>query len=350
MPATSRKSRPPIPWPAQAVVTVVGIFALAGLSRVIPRASDLHDDSPQTNSQSGEQAAGADATKPQQIPARGWKEIARRTRQAMKTDKLGTLAAGVSYYATLAVFPGLIAIVTIFGLIANPATIVTGVEQLQGVVPDQLMSLFVGQLKPLISHSHAQLGLGALASTAVLLWSASSGMQGLIQALNQAYHEDEDRNIIQMRGISLGLTLLAVVVFLLVFPILVLSAKTLAGLHITGLSATAIAILRWPVLVVIAAIFLAAIYRYAPNRRRARWQWVSWGAAAATVIWLLASIGFFFYAQHFGSYNKTYGSVSAVAILMIWLYLSALAILLGASLNHQMESQTDQPTTTSKVN
>jgi membrane protein len=267
-------------------------------------------------------------------------------KQDIKDDQISIVAAGVAFYSVLALFPALIAMISIYGLFVEPQEAAAQAEQLTDVMPAAAAQLIGDQMRSVAAASSGNLSLSLVISIAVALWSASSGMKALIEGVNIAYDEPETRGFFKLRGLALLLTIGAILVFCMaigaiaVFPAL---AGKLPGGQVLEVVA---GVLRWVILGAVIIGGLAVIFRLSPDRDQPRMKWVSSGAIMATVFWLLASIGFSFYANNFGSYNETYGSIAAVIVLMFWLYITAFIILIGAELNGQLELQTRKDTTT----
>ena len=293
-----------------------------------------------TTGQDGRAGRGRDAEHPGKIPARGWMDVLWRAWNEVSDANLFLVAGGVTYAVLLALFPGLAALVAIYGLVLDPSQVERQVSALSGVLPEQSKQLLVDELHKLISASSGTLGLSAAFGLALALWSASRGMSGLITALNIAYEEKERRGILQAEPARARAHRCT-------------GARRVSGDRscggATGGGATdrigrctkwLLLVLEWPLLVVVVMFGLAAIYRYAPDREKPQWRWVSPGAIAATSLWIIGSIAFTVYVANFNSYDKTYGSLGGVVILLTWLYLSALVVLLGAVINAQSEKQT----------
>ena len=289
--------------------------------------------------------AGRQASTPSEIPARGWWQIAKRVFSDISEDRLLAEAAGVTFYALLAIFPALTALVSLYGLVSDPRTIADNLSAVSGVLPQGGMQILNEQVKSLTSGPAKGLGLGAVVGLLASLWSANAGMKALFDALNVVYEEKEKRGFVLRTLLTLAFTLGALVfVILAMIGVVVLPAV----LNFIGLGQTTDILLklaRWPVLVVILTLFLAAVYRYGPSREKARWRWVSWGGAAATLCWLVVSFAFSYYVAHFGSYNKTYGSLGAAIGFMTWIWLSTSVVLIGAEMDAEMEHQTARDTT-----
>ena len=286
---------------------------------------------------------GRQADLPQQIPPRGWLDIAKRTGKEVKADQVPLLSAGVAYYTLLSLFPAAIAAVSIYGLVANPNTVRDQIDKLTEMLSPSTADLVGEQIKQVTSGAGGALGLATVIGILTALWSASSGMKALITGVNLAYDETEGRKFVKLRGLSILMTLGAMVL-LAVALALIVGFPAVPDTWPTPLQWTA-AILRFVLLAALLMAGLAALYRYAPDRDKPRWSWASPGSVVATVLWVLASVGFSVYVNAFGNYNKTYGALAGVIILMFWLYLTAFVVLVGAELNAEMELQTAKDTT-----
>ena len=295
----------------------------------------------------GDRGRGAD--RPSDIPAKGWKDILWRVWQQQGEDNISIIAGGVAYYALLALFPAIAALVSLFGLIADPTTIEAQIANLEDLMPAEALQILSDQARSVASAPSNGLGWGLIIGLLLTLWSASRGTNSLITALNIAYGESEKRNFFYLILLSYGLTVAALLFVILTLALIV---AVPAAINLLGLNETPIAIAagfaRWPILAIAVMFALGVLYRVAPSRRDAKWRWVSWGAVAATALWLLGSAGFSLYVSNFGSYNETYGSVGAVVILLLWFNVSAYVILLGAELNAEVEHQTARDTTVSE--
>jgi membrane protein len=246
----------------------------------------------------------------------------------------------VTYAVLLALFPALAALVSIYVLLLDPAQVERQMNLVSSALPQESTQMIGDELHSLVSHSSSTLGIGAIVSLLLALWSASRGMSGLISALNMAYQQQETRGFFKLNFIAVGLTVLMLVGGTVVIALV---GVLPAAVQFVGLGAIAkwlLLILEWPLLIAVVMTGLAVLYRYAPNRDKAQWRWVSSGAAVATVLWLVGSIGFSVYVTNFNSYGKTYGSLGGVVILLTWLWLSSFVALFGAVINAQSERQT----------
>jgi membrane protein len=291
-------------------------------------------------------AAGREAERPGEIPPRGWFAILKRVKAEVKDDNVPLLAAGVAFYAMLAIFPAIIAVVTVYGMVADPAQIESQVQELAKGLPAGADELLTEQLSNAAGAADRALSIGLALSLLGVLWSASSGVQGLVKGLNLVYDERESRGFLKLRGLSLLLTLGAIVGAVVAVALIAVFPGVVEDLGLGRAGELAASIARWIVLALLMLLALAVLYRYAPDRANPRWRWVSWGAVVALVLWLLGSVGFSYYVDNFGKYNQTYGALAAVIILLLWLFLSAFVVLLGAELDAETERQTARDTTT----
>jgi membrane protein len=286
---------------------------------------------------------GVEADKPTEIPVAGWWQVIRRAWAEAKADQVPLLAAGVAFFGFLSVFPATVAAVLTYGLVADPGQIRDQVRELTAAMPASGRELMVEQLDTLTSAPRQGLGIGVALAVIAALWSASGGVGYLISAVNLAYDEEETRGFVRRKLLALGMTLGAVLFVLLAIGLF--AAGTAIGDELATPVLIGLEAIRLVVAVVLITVALAVIFRLGPDRDAARMRWVSTGAVVATIIWLLASIGFSIYVQTFGNYAKTYGSLAAVVILMLWLWLTAYAVLLGAEINAEAEQQTARDTT-----
>ena len=292
-----------------------------------------------------EDLKGTHAQRPSDIPARGWWQVVKRGWRDSKDDNMPLMAAGVAFWMFLALFPSLIAVITVYGLVTDPQEAAGQVEQLAGALPENARETLTSQVQSITDTQSGSLTFGLVVSLAAALWGASAGTMNLIKATNIAYDEEERRGFVKLRSIAL-LTTLIVVLFVAVSIALVAVAPVVLDALGLGVVATyASQVLRWLGLVLLVMIGLALLYRYAPSREAAQVRWVSVGAAVATVIWIAASAGFSFYVSTFGSYNETYGAIAGVIVLLLWLYLTSFIVLLGAEINAETEHQTLHDTT-----
>ena len=291
-------------------------------------------------SRAKEQGRGRHAVAPWHIPWAGWKDILWRVYASVNDNRLLAVAAGVVFYSLLAIFPAIAAFVSLYGLIADASTIDSHLSLAAGIFPAGAVDILHEQIARLTAKSDAKLSLGFITGLAVALWSANAGMKAIIDALNVVYDEKEKRSFVKLNLLSLLFTLIAILSLMIALAAVVIAPMVFSAVGLSSLWSLAIVVLRWPLLLVLAAIALAAIYRYGPSRAEARWQWLSLGSGAAAIGWLITSALFSWYIAHFGAYNATYGSLGAAVGMMMWMWISAIVILLGGELNAEIEHQT----------
>jgi membrane protein len=288
---------------------------------------------------------GRDAAHPAEIPPRGWRDVLLRSWREVSDANLFLVAGGVTYAILLALFPGLAALISLYGLVFDPTQVEKQIEVLSGVMPEQTQKLLSEELHSLVGASHASLGVSAVIALLLAIWSASRGMSGLITALDIAYEERETRSFVKFNMVALALTGSLIVGGIIVVTLVAVLPAAVQLLDLGSGTKWLLLIIEWPLLLIIVMLGLAALYRYAPDRAEPQWRWVSPGAIVATVLWIIASIAFTVYVANFNSYDKTYGSLGGVIILLTWLYLSAVTVLLGAVINAQAEKQTARDST-----
>jgi membrane protein len=291
-------------------------------------------------------ARGRDADYPSEVPVLGWRDILLRVWEQTGTDNISMIAAGVAFYGLLAIFPAITALVSIWGLVADPAQVQQQFAAIQDFVPAEAWQLLDDQLRAVAATSATSLGWGVAFGILVALWSAGAGVRALITALNIAYDEEEKRGFISFYAAACLFTIALIGAAMLALIVIVAVPVVLQFLPLGGFSNAVIRILTWLVLAALVIAGLALLYRYGPSRRHARLRWVTWGAVAAAVLWLLASFLFQVYAANFANYGATYGSLGAVVALLMWFWISAFVVLLGAELNAEMEHQTRRDSTT----
>jgi membrane protein len=288
---------------------------------------------------------GRDARRPYHIPWRGWWQVAQRVLSESGRDNLSVVAAGCAFFALFAIFPALSALISIYGLTADPAIVEQQFGLLADVLPAQAYDVVIEQIRRIAEASGRSLGWSLALSLGLAFWSANAGTQALFAALNIAYEEPERRSLFKfylsaftftLAGILGGVIMLFAIVYL---PIVFAVAGYSHAFELF------IRVARWPFLALLVLCLLALLYRYGPCRRTAKWHWVSIGSLFATTVWLLASAAFSLYVSNFAHYDRTYGSLGAVIILLFWLYISFYIVLLGAEINAELELQTAMDTT-----
>ena len=309
-----------------------------------PSADD--PDRPPPGSPGPDELPGIHADKPTEIPWRGWKQILKRAWAENKADNMPIIAGGVAFFGFLSIFPALIALISLYGLVASPETVARQVEDLSAQLPDSAADLIGEQLEAIVNNSGSALSISLVVSILAALWSASGGVGNVVTAVNLAYDEVEARNFVRLKLLSLGLTFAAIVFVLVTFGLVAVVPQVIEALPLGVVGTILAQVARWVLLLAVFSGALAVLYRVAPDRDSPRFTWVSLGAVIVTVIWAAVSVGFAVYVDNFGSYDKTYGAIAGVIVLMLWLYLTCYLVLLGAEINSEAEHQTAHDTTT----
>ncbi len=295
---------------------------------------------------SSDATRGQMARRPAEIPRRGWKDILLRIKDEVVSDHVSVVSAGVAFFGLLAIFPAVAALISIAGYVLDPENVVSRLESALAVLPENAAAIIRDQLVAVTGGDETATGFAALIGLALALYGATKGMMTLMEGMNIAYDESEKRGFLALYATGIALTLFLIFGLLVTFGVMIVVPALLAFVGLPERIAAAINWLQWPLLAVLTVFGLAVLYRFGPSRENPRWRWVSPGAIVATVMWLVGTVAFSIYAQNFGSYNETYGTLGGVIVLLTWLWLSSFIVLLGAELNSEMEHQTRRDTTT----
>ncbi len=279
-----------------------------------------------------------------------WKAVLWRVVAQISEDRLLLVAAGITFYVLLAFVPATSALVSVYGLMLDPAKIADQVQKLQGVLPGGALEILEEQIKRLVGQGSATLGLTFAAGLAIALWSANAGVKALFDGMNIVYAEHEKRSFLTLNAITLGFTLGGVLVLVALLGLLVALpvALKLAALGPNG--ELAIRVASYLALGLILSTGIAAVYRWGPSREGGRWQWITPGALLASVVWICGSVLFSWYVANFGSFNATYGSLGALIGFMTWVWLSMIILLVGAELNAELSRENKREITTKANN
>ena len=268
----------------------------------------------------------------------GWKGILISTFRSIAEDRVLAVAAGVTFYALLALFPAIGAIVSLYGLFADSAMISQNLEQLAALLPAGAIEIIGSEIKRVSAAGGGALSFSFLLGLAIAVWGANAGIKALFDAINVAYGAHEERSFIRLNLVSLAFTVASILFVLLALAAIVVLPVSLAYLGLDDALEAVLRYGRWPLIWLIVALILALLYRFGPtDSLNPKWRWITWGSASASTLWLIASVLFSWYAANFGSYNKTYGSLGAVIGFMTWMWISVAVIIMGAELNSEIE-------------
>lgn len=289
---------------------------------------------------------GRQADRPREIPAKGLKDVFWRVFAAVQEDRVMLVAAGVTFYLLLSIFPAMTALVSLYGFFADPASITDRLSFLNEIMPPEGLSIFFDQLRSLAGEKRSALSFGLIFGLAIALWSANNGVKALFEAMNIAYGEDEKRSFLRLNLVSFAFTLGGLIgLIILVVGLGVIPAIT-AVVNLGGVTEMVLRVLRWPVLLVVIAFGITLLYRFGPSRERARLRWVTWGAVMAALLWVVGSLGVSYYLSNIADYNATYGTLGALIGFLFWTWISAIIVILGAEVNAELEHQTARDSTT----
>ena len=270
--------------------------------------------------------------------ARPWRDIVARVYGRITEARVLLVAAGVTFYALLAIFPAIAALISIYGLFADSSSVASQSDAASGFLPGDAVDILREQMER-IAQARGTLGFAFLIGLLISLWSANGGMKALFDALNVVYGEKENRSFIWLNIMSLSFTVAGIVFLIVAVALVAVVPLMLNYLGLENAMQWLFTIARWPLLLLAVAVALALIYRYAPSRAEPKWRWITWGSAFAAVAWIVLSLLFSLYAANFASYNRTYGSLGAVIAFMTWMWLSATVVLVGAAIDAETERQ-----------
>jgi len=292
-----------------------------------------------------EQDRGDDAGAPWQIPGCGWADILRRVWKNAEKKDLSLVAGGVTYYLLVALLPTLVALISLYGLLTNQTDVSRNLQSLSDILPSSTVRVIGDELRQLVAASSKHFGLGVIISIAIGLWSGVRGMRAIMMALNIAYGQPEGRSFIRFNTTALLLTVVAIAGGLIALALVTVLPLALSEGAFHGPWSWIWLVIELPILIICAMGMLALLYRYAPDLSKPEWKWASPGVIVATILWVTGSVLFATYLYHFGSYNRTYGSLGALLVLLTWMWLSAFVVLFGAEINSETERQTRKDTT-----
>ena len=318
------------------LIGALGLLAMALMGRA--------DDTALANAE--DEGRGRNAAVPEAIPMRGLKDVGWRVVHEVLDDRVTLIAAGVTFYLLLALFPALAALVAIYGLVADPATMADHLRELSGLLPPGAFDLIAERINSLVEARTSTLGVTFFVGLTVALWSSHSATLAIFDAMNVAYEEREKRGLIKLNIIGLCFTICAMLAASLMIGLVALMPVALSYVWLDQFKEHMALLLRWPFLLLVTALATTAVYRFGPSREPAQLRWMTWGAVLVTVSWFAMSLGFSFYLNHFANYNATYGALGALIGFLIWAWLSIVILIVGGELNSELEHQTAEDTTT----
>lgn len=289
------------------------------------------------------------AEKPKQLKWQAWKQIGKRVKSQLTVDHISIVSAGVAFYFFLSLFPTFIAAISIFGLVMEPAQIQQQISEMAHILPDQSSQMISNILEGIADKSGKSLSWSLVWSILFSLFTAMQGTKAVFEGINVAYDEIDGRGFFKYNGLTLLFTLSGILIGIISVALVIIFPAIIESINLTASRIEdIIPWLRWPVLALVVMGVLAITYKIAPDRRNPQFTWVSWGAVIATILWLGGSILFSIYISNFANYDKIYGSFAAVIILMLWFFITAYVILLGAEINSEMEHQIRKDSTIGK--
>lgn len=295
-----------------------------------------------------EQGRGREADSPAQIPAKGLKDVMWRLYAAISEDRVMLIAAGVTFYLLLSLFPTATVLVSLYGVFSDPSAIVDRINFLSSIMPADALNIFLDQLRALTSERNTTLSFGIIFGVLLALWSSNSGMKALFEAMNVAYGEEEKRSIVRLNLISLAFTFGALVIAVVTIIFMGVVPAVLSYLWLDRWAELIIQIARWPLMMLFVGAGIMALYRFGPSREPAQLRWLTWGAGFAALFWLIASLAVSYYLANIADYNATYGTLGALIGFMVWTWVSVIIVIVGAEINAELEHQTTHDSTTGR--
>jgi len=348
MPSQGRKAmRMSFRWSLRSTAILSGV-TFGGLLLAMRRFDTHRAAGQRVDLSTGGDSHGRQASVPEAIPKQGLRDVFWRVVHEVSDDRVTLVAAGVTFYLLLAMFPALAALVSLYGLFADPLTMAEHLGKLAVVLPPGAFDLVSEQVRSLAERRNSALGLAFFIGLAVALWSTHNGTLALFDVMNVAYEEREKRSLIRLNLIALCFTVCAIVAAIVLIGLVAVMPMVLSLIWLDRFQEQMALVLRWPLIVAVVIVTVMAIYRFGPSREPARLRWMTWGALMTTLAWFLMSLGFSAYLDHFANYNATYGTLGALIGFLVWTWLSVTITIVGAELNAELEHQTAKDTTTGK--
>jgi len=325
---------------------ILAAIGLAALESAFPRHDRSAVDSDGGAMEERERGRGRAAAIPNEIPVRGLRDVLWRVVSEISDDRVTLIAAGVTFYLLLAIFPALAALVALYGLVADPTTISDHLRELAVLLPPGAFDILAAQIQTLVQRRESTLGIAFFIGLAVALWSTHSGTLAMFDATNVAYEEREKRGLFRLNLIALCFTLWAMLFAMVMAALIAGLPLVLSYLGLGQWKEDLALLIRWPILLVIVFVAVTAVYRFGPSREPAKLRWLTWGAMLTTAAWFAMSLCFSFYLENFANYNATYGTLGALIGFLMWTWLSVVILIVGAEVNAELERQTARDTTT----
>ncbi|MDO5612863.1 MAG: YihY/virulence factor BrkB family protein [Paracoccus sp. (in: a-proteobacteria)] len=279
------------------------------------------------------------AQTPWQFTRGDWWQVGKRTFAQIGEDRVMSVAGGVTFFGLLALFPAITALVSLFGLFADPVRISENLDLLRDFLPEDAIAIIATQVEKITSAPAVSLSIASLFALGMAFYSANGGMKAIIEALNVAFFKAETRSFIKLNLTAMAFTLGGMLMIVMMIGVIAVIPAILAWVPMTRAAEWALFIVRWPIMLALLMLALSALYRWGPNKADSRWQWISPGAIFAALGLMVASMLFSWYAANFADYNETYGSLGAVILLMMWLWIASMVVMMGAEINSEVERQ-----------
>lgn len=273
---------------------------------------------------------------PLKISFSGWKTILLQVKKEIGADNVGIVSAGVAFYMFLAIFPAIMALISIYGLTTDAQHIEQQLSRISAMMPKEAFDILQQRIENFLQTYSDSLGISTIAGLLFSIWSANKGTRSLFKGVDIAYDTINDRGFFKQLMLAFVFTLCGVILIVLSMALIVAFPAMIHKIGLPANTENLISWIRWPVLAAIVIFFLCLVYQFAPARPRPGFRWVIMGAIFSTVVWLIASWGFSFYVSKFGSYGEIYGSVSAVVVMLLWLFITSYIVLLGAEINSEI--------------
>lgn len=325
---------------------ILSLVTFGGVLLAMRRFDISPEEAMRADLSTGSDSHGRHASVPESIPRKGLKDVFWRVVHEVLDDRVTLIAAGVTFYLLLAMFPALAALVSLYGLFADPLTMSEHLGKLAVVLPPGAFDIVSEQIRSLAERRDSALGITFFIGLAVALWSTHSGTLTLFDAMNVAYEEREKRSLVRLNLIALCFTICAIITAIILIALVAVMPILLSFLGLDRFQEQMALVLRWPMLLAVVVATILAVYRFGPSREPARLRWMTWGVLMTISVWFLMSLGFSVYLEHFANYNATYGTLGALIGFLVWTWLSVAILIVGAELNAELEHQTAKDTTT----